>query len=553
MKSWQSMFQRLDADSDLLHRSMNYMALFRLVLAGVIVFAAFSAPPDLPGPEYRLVLGRATGMTYLLLALALGWQQLRPTYSAGERTRYGLIGDAVILMVVMHCFGGLGSGLAVLLLFIAGMAGLLLPIHIALGFASLIAIGLVFEAWLAAIQLSDGNQPLQAAIFGMASFATVLACSLLGQWGRQYQALAERRRDDLVGLEQVNEMIIRRMRSGVIVVDPTENIRQMNESAWYLLGNPPVSETRLSVIAPALLKRIRSWEHDHNGEQEPLLLRSTGSAVVPQFVRLPGAAGESKLIFLEDTSIISRRARELAQASLARLSASIAHEIRNPLGALSHAAQLLGESAAMSSGDARLIEIIRNHALRMNEIVENVLKLSRRETPNSEHINLSEWLRLQADELRAQHGLDEIALRVEAPRQAVQVCIDPGQMAQAVANLVDNALRHAGSDDKPARVILRMSPIRGRLEVALDVIDNGPGIPPDKRAQVFEPFFTTHRQGSGLGLFLTRQLCDANQAPLEYVEMPNAGACFRILMRRSDQRERPIDETPTGGARSVAI
>lgn len=541
------MFQRFDADSSLLHRAMTYMALFRIVLAGIIAYVAFFSLTDFPGPEYREVLARASALTYLLAAAFFGWQQLRPSYSPGERTRYGLLTDVLILLVSMHCFGGLNSGLAVLLLFIAGMTGLLLPVHTALAFASMISIGLVIESGLSSSQLSGSSQPLQAAIYGIASFITALSCSVLGQWGRQYQALAERRRDDLVGLEQVNEMIIRRMRSGVIVIDSDLTVRQMNESAWYLMGNPPVSETRLAVIAPPLVERLREWEQRNQGEQEPLLLRSTGSAVVPQFVRLPGATGESTLIFLEDTSVISRRARELAQASLARLSASIAHEIRNPLSALSHASQLLGESTSLPKSEMRLIEIIGNHTARMNEIVESVLKLSRREVPNSEDINLSKWLRQQAEELRSHYGLDEQRIRVEAPHNPIQVCVDPGQMAQAVANLVDNALRHAGSDEKPAEVVVRLSPIRGRLEVALDVIDNGPGIPTDQRSQVFEPFFTTHRQGSGLGLFLTRQLCDANQAPLEYVEIANSGACFRILMRRSDhstQAERTPSAAP---------
>lgn len=534
MKSWQLLFQRFDADRMLLHRSMTYMALFRLVVAGIIAYAAFVSPTEFPGPEYQAVLARASSLIYVLAALIFAWQQIYPTYSAGERTRYALLTDATIVLIVLHCFGGLNSGLAVLLLFVAGLSGLLLPVHVALGFASLISIGLVIEAALAAAQGSGASQPLQAAIYGIASFFTALACSILGQWGRQYQDLAERRRDDLVGLEQVNDMIIRRMRSGVIVIDADLAVRQMNESAWYLLGNPAVSETRLSVIAPSLVKRLQEWEQRNHGEQEPLLLRSTGSAVVPQFVRLPGAAGESTLIFLEDTSVISRRARELAQASLARLSASIAHEIRNPLSALSHAAQLLNESNSLPKNDQRLIEIIRNHTARVNEIVENVLKLSRRETPNSEHINISDWLRNQVVELRSQFNLDETRIRFEGPKNPIQVHIDSSQMAQAVTNLVDNALRHAGAPDQTPDVTLRLSPIRGRLEVALDVIDNGPGIPADKRSQIFEPFFTTHRQGSGLGLFLTRQLCDANQSPLEYVELPKSGACFRILMRRTD-------------------
>ncbi|MEM7055184.1 MAG: HAMP domain-containing sensor histidine kinase, partial [Pseudomonadota bacterium] len=286
--------------------------------------------------------------------------------------------------------------------------------------------------------------------------------------------------------------------------------------------------------------RLEHWQKTGETVDEALLLKSTQAAVVPQFVKLPGLGGEATLIFLEDTSVISRRARDLAQASLARLSASIAHEIRNPLGALSHAAQLLGESSDLDEQDQRLIQIISNHAVRVNDIVENVLKLSRRERAHIQQINISIWLRELADDFRRQHKLPSSRLKLEAPKSDIDVLMDPSQIGQAIQSLLDNALRHAASEDHLPTLTLRLSPIRGLREMALDIIDDGPGIPLEKRSQIFEPFFTTHKQGSGLGLFLARQLCDANQAPLEYVQMPNAGACFRILLRRLDAAQTPV-------------
>lgn len=529
-----AIFQKTEADANLIRRSLNYLAVFRMALAGVIVFVAFGSVGETISPEYKLFLARATGLTYAMAAIAFAWLQWQPRFAPDELARFSLMTDIVILLLTLHCFGGLSSGLVILLIFIVGIAGLLLPLQIALFFASLTTLGVIAEAWLASRSGFGQGQALQAAIYGIASFITALGCSLLGRWGREYQLLAERRRDDLVGLEQVNDLIIRRMRSGVMVIDSELKVRQMNESAWYLLGNPAVSERRLKVIAPALVERLELWRRTGRADDEGLLLKSTQVAVVPQFVRLPGVLGEATLIFLEDTSVVSRRARDLAQASLARLSASIAHEIRNPLGALSHAAQLLGESEDLSRQDTRLIEIIRNHTARMNDIVENVLKLSRRERAQIDRVSVGEWLAGVADDFRREHGLADDRVRVEAPKAEILVLIDPGQLEQAVTNLMDNAMRHAG--DEPV-ITLRLSPIRGHRELALDIIDDGPGIPLEKRSQIFEPFFTTHKQGSGLGLFLARQLCDANQAPLEYVQIPNAGACFRILLRRSDSDE----------------
>lgn len=530
------LFQKVEADPDLIHRSLSYMTVFRIGLACVIAFVAFGPPGRELQPEYRVFLAQATSLTYAMAAIAFAWYQWRSAMPPASLARFSLVTDIVILLLVLHCFGGLSSGLVILLIFTVGIAGLLLRLETALFLASLISIGIIVEAWLAG-RAGGGDQALQAGIYGIATFVTALGTSLLGRWGREYQLLAERRRNDLVGLEQVNDLIIRRMRSGVMVVDAELKVRQMNESAWYLLGNPTVSERRLNVIAPALVERLELWRRTGQSEEEGLLLKATQAAVVPQFVRLPGVLGEATLIFLEDTSVVSRRARDLAQASLARLSASIAHEIRNPLGALSHAAQLLGESEALPKQDHRLVEIIRNHTARMNDIVENVLKLSRRERAQIEQVNVTEWLRRLASEFREQRALPESRLRVEAPRSVVEVLIDPTQLEQAVTNLMDNALRHASSDTHQPTITLRLSPIRGHREMALDIIDDGPGIPLEKRSQIFEPFFSTHKQGSGLGLFLARQLCDANQAPLEYVQIPNAGACFRILLRRSGQEE----------------
>lgn len=540
------LFQKTEADADLIRRSLNYLTIFRVGLSAVILLVAFGSFGENLSPEYKVFLAQAAALTYVMSALAFSWLHWRSLSQPEELARFSLMTDIVVLLLVLHCFGGLSSGLIILLIFTVGIAGLLLPLRIALFFASLISIGVVVETWLASASGFGGSEAVQAGIYGIASFITALGCSLLARWGREYQLLAERRRDDLAGLEQVNELIIRRLRSGVIVVDADLTVRQMNESAWYLLGSPPASERRLGVIAPSLVERLKRWRSSGSQEEEGLLLRSTQAAVIPKFLRLPGVLGEATLIFLEDTSVISRRARDLAQASLARLSASIAHEIRNPLGALSHAAQLLNESEELPRQDRRLIEIIRDHTRRMNDIVDNVLMLSRRESARVENVDVCAWAEELASRFRSENGLDAERVQLESPRGPIEVEMDPGQIHQAVSNLLDNALRHAGSGDREPRITIRLSPIRGQREMALDIIDNGPGIPLEKRDQIFEPFFTTHRQGSGLGLFLARQLCDANRAPLEYVQIPRAGACFRILLRRARA------ETAVGSAAQLA-
>lgn len=529
------------ADEKLIRRALFYLSAFRLLVSPALVVVVFSPLMETVASGYQTFLAQAAALTYAGASLIFVLPRIHRRTRPHELASFSLATDLVLVGSMLHCFGGLESGLVILLLFYIGIAGLLLPVRTVLLFASLVSIGLIIDTLLATDGQFEGTAGAQAALFGIASFVIALSAVALGNWGRKYQLLAERRGNDLANLERVNELIIRRMRSGVMVVDETGEIRQMNESAQYLLGNPPASERKLKVVAPPLHQRLDLWRETGEASDEGLLLQSTQVAVVPRMMDMPGLNRPATLIFLEDTSVVSRRARELAQASLARLSASIAHEIRNPLGALSHAAQLLNESEGLEAMDRKLIRMILDHSARMNDIVESVLKISRRERAQIEQVNLVSWTRSVAKEFGEYHHLPADRLQLQLPSASIIVLIDPGQLQQAVWNLMENSLRHAGKDNQNPVITVRISPIRGQREAALDIIDDGPGIPLEKRSQVFEPFFTTHNQGSGLGLYLAKQLCDANQAPLEYVQIPTAGACFRILLRRSEVN-RPVSD-----------
>ena len=530
------------ADEGLINRALHYLNGFRLFVALAMATAAVSPAIDSIPEGYRVFLAQAAALTYVGAALVFLVVHLRAKVSPSELAAFSLAADLILVGIILHCFGTLESGLVLLLLFSVGTSALLLPLRVPLLFASLITIALLADAAVSESGDLTGSSYLLAASYGIAAFVTALGAALLGRWGRGYQLLAERRGSDLANLARVNELIIHRMRSGVLVIDEDNQIRQINESARYLLGNPPLRERDLKKMAPPLHERLLRWRNTGESADEGIVLQATQVAIVPHMMELPGLDSPATLMFLEDTSVVSRRARELAQASLARLSTSIAHEIRNPLGALSHAAQLLSESEQLPATDQKLLRIILNHTARMNDIVESVLKLARRERARIEPINLTSWIRKLVQEFAAFHSLGEDHVRLELPSSSIIVMMDPGQMTQAVWNLMQNSVKHARSGDRPPVITVRVSPIRGHREIALDIIDDGPGIPLDKRSQVFEPFFTTHHQGSGLGLYLARQLCDANQAPLEYVQIPNAGACFRILLRRPESAHTALTE-----------
>lgn len=524
--------QRFTADEHLIGRALHYLGVFRVLVSAALAVVVYSPLIEMVPEGYRVILAQATALTYLGLAVVFLVQHLRRRVKPSELASISIAADIILIGTILHCFGTLESGLVLLLLFSVGVSGLLLPLRTALFFAALITIGLLIDTLVGSSERTTRTTLAVAGLYGLAAFASAFAAGLLGRWGRSYQLLAERRGNDLANLERVNELIIHRMRSGVLVVDDRNQIRQINESARYLLGNPPLAERSLGRVCPPLLERLLRWRASGESPDEGILLQATQVAIVPNMMDMAGLDNPATLIFLEDTSVLSRRARDLAQESLAKLSASIAHEIRNPLGALSHAAQLLAESTDLPEADRKMVKIIMNHSARMNDIVENVLKLSRRERARFESVNLISWTRKLVRDFGQYHKLPADKLHLELPSAAVIVMMDSGQLSQAVWNLLENSLKHASVDGRLPEITVRVSPIRGNQEVALDILDDGPGIPLDKRSQVFTPFFTTHNEGSGLGLYLSRQLCDANQAPLEYVQIPNAGACFRILLRR---------------------
>jgi two-component system sensor histidine kinase PilS (NtrC family) len=376
----------------------------------------------------------------------------------------------------------------------------------------------------------DDRDFLESGLFGMAYFAIVVLCNVLGRQLRASEALAEQRSIDLVNLAQVNELIIRRMKTGVMLVDDANRIHQINESAWMLLGNPSSDQRDLGRVAPELSRRLYHWITSGKLDETATQLADGMPEVVPRFSRLAPNDDSLVLIFLDDTSLVSRRAEELTLGSLGRLSASIAHEIRNPLAAIRYSAQLLAESHEISPTDLRMVEIINNHCSRLNDIIENILQLSRRERSRPETLNLGDWAHDFVEEYKLGNDLGNDSLRViDNSAQPVIAVVDPQQLHQVVWNLVQNALRYGRMPGEPARVLVVVRHGEHGVPI-LEVIDRGPGIAPKVAAQIFEPFYTTHEYGTGLGLYLARQMADANQAVLEYVRVAGGGSCFRLVL-----------------------
>ena len=319
---------------------------------------------------------------------------------------------------------------------------------------------------------------------------------------------------------------------GILVVERSGVVRHMNPRAWEMLGQPDDWRSQpLKFLAPELNIHLQHWfkhicpkvvSYDIKHWQTTELnfrLSQLGS-------RDKGAA----LIYLEDITEQREKQQGVKMASLGQLTANIAHEIRNPLGAISHAAQLLSESPALDKADDRMVQIIQSNSKRMNITIESVLNLSRKKNPNKEKIHLQTWLSEYVYDFSMQSGLDEKQVSLFVEPNDAEVLFDSTHFHQVLWNLCRNAVKYAHEDTSKLMLAINCSLRPKTKTMMLNVIDNGRGVAEEYQQRLFEPFFTTSKsQGTGLGLFMARELCLTNNAYLEYIKLPAGGSCFRII------------------------
>ncbi|MCA1714742.1 MAG: HAMP domain-containing histidine kinase [Gammaproteobacteria bacterium] len=510
-----------------MRRELYFFTLYRVLEAALLALMLFSPAGTLIGEPRNLLLGQVTTVAYLPASLLLlYWNRQRRALRS-----LVLIGTAIDIAaatLATHALPSAAPGIALMLLFNIGAAALLLPLRYGLGAAAIAATAMLGEYIWSALAAGGAAHPLAERLMFAVSFMAI--ATLTHQLGRQMrasQSLAERRGAEIIDLAEINELIIRRMRTGVLLVDGDGRLRLANEAALLLLGDIEGGTRTLALAAPELARRLHDWQTDGRLDDVPLRLGGDLAEVLPRFARLL-ASSNSTLIFLDDASLLSRRAESLTLATLGRFSASLAHEIRNPLAAISYATQLLEESTEISEGDRRLLQIVHQQCLRTNGIVESVLGLARRERANAEHVDLVQFVRRFVDDYRQMLAEETATLQISGGPLPVAALVDPRHLQQILTVLVQNAVTYGRLPGEPARVTLRVQQF-GNIPM-IEVLDRGPGIPEPVVAQLFRPFFTTSAHGTGLGLYIARELCRANEASLEYVALPGGGSCFRLIV-----------------------
>jgi two-component system sensor histidine kinase PilS (NtrC family) len=527
-----------DSESTRTWYPLRFLNLYRLCLAGTATVLSIMGTLPKPLGEHNVFLFFVVSILYLAISMTniftIKWRQ--PSFNAQVYTH--ILIDITAITLLMHASGGVSSGLGMLLVVAIAGGSLLMAGRTAKLFAAIATMAVLIEQF---YTMYEGDLPgtsyTQAGLLGASFFATAILAHVLARRLRETEALAERRGVDLANMSQLTEYVIQRMQTGIVVVDSSWKIRLINESAHFLLGMPPAPNGQdITALSPQLAIQLQNWWKDPGHEPHIFRAIETAPEIMPRFARLGRDETAGTLIFLEDTAAMAQQAQQLKLASLGRLTASIAHEIRNPLGAISHAGQLLAESHQLDAGDSRLTEIIQEHSQRVNTIIENIMQLSRRDNVHAEEFRLKSWLtEFINDFCNSEHvSPDQISVDIEP--EDTEVRIDPTQLHQIMWNLFSNGIRHGGTKGRSTLTLIGGITRESRTPF-LDIIDNGPGIDTETAQHVFDPFFTTEPQGTGLGLYIARELCECNQARLGYISVAKGG-CFRITF--ADPRRRQV-------------
>lgn len=509
--------------SDAFWQSLRYFSIYRLIVAAVLLAALMWYGHALRLGEENPRLFHLVAIAYFMAAMAMlaVVQRLRQAFDLQLSLQVGC--DILALTLLMHASGGAKSGIGVMIFVVLAGAGLVGQGRMTLFYAALATLAMLLEQAYRVVALA--GDPGNFFLTGLTStgyFGTAIVARLLARRVVANEELARLRGIELSNQLQLNQRVIRDMQDGVLVVDGDGRIRQHNPQAEVLLGPIAAAGMDLGRLAPDIADRYREWVH------APADTEMTFSRAHPQATLrarfLPPGEGGLALIYLEDMGRIQTQAQQLKLAALGRLTANIAHEIRNPLAAISHAAELLAEDGSASIKH-RLVNIIGDNSSRINRLVGEVMELGRRDRANAEEVDLTTFIRQFVEEW-ALHDASALARVVIDVEPGAILWFDRAHLHRVLSNLIGNALRHASDANGAVRIVTRTGMRAERIE--LHIIDDGPGIEESLRGQVFEPFFTTHARGTGLGLYIARELCDANGALLELTDqLP--GAHFRIV------------------------
>ncbi len=468
--------------------------------------------------------------SYFAISTLSGYAAFSRTPSYTIQAQLNIFSDIVFITLLMHASGSISSGIGILLVVSTAAGGLLIGGRCALFFAALASLSVLFEHVYSILSHAIPASLTYAGMLGASYFTIAYLSFILAKRTEQSEQIASQHKQTISNLEELNRHIIQNLQSGIIISNSDQEIKLYNEAALNIINRPKhlPSPQYLSEISEQLSTSFYQWNIDNN-QNFALIGLPDHKQIHSRFSLIQTQEDTFHMIILEDIYLYNQQLQQSKLASLGRLTASIAHEIRNPLGAISHASQLLSEAPALQNEDHRLTEIIQSHCLRMNKIIEDVLQLSRRRLSKREKIHLNLWLDnyLQGFIYDTGSSLDNFEIDTKA--SDLWVYMDAGHLKQIFDNLCSNALKYGNLSQK---VIIEINLIAD--SPCITIFDNGDPIDQETANHLFEPFFTTSSSGTGLGLYISKELAELNQAKLSYAISADNKSSFKLCLPKAD-------------------
>ena len=507
-------------------RSIGFFNLYRLIVGGLLVLLSeiFGNALTSSLKDQSWFFWISSGYTVLVLASVIAVNMHKPR--AGLQLAFQVCTDIVAVALLIYFGGGIQSNLGMLLLVSLALAGMISRGRITLLYAALASIALLLEHSYAVLTTeASGAQFFQVGILCISYFAVAWLAHALSKYALASENLAILRGVDLSNMAEANRLMIQDMPDGVLVVDERGMVRQSNPGAERLLGYAFAEGggTHLSECSPLLEAMFAAWRQNKALGNEVLRLPGSTHPVRVRFLPVQREGFWGAVVVLEDVQRVQEQAQQVKLAALGRLTANIAHEVRNPLSSISYATELLKEQKH-DAEQARLFQIILDNTTRLNRIIHDVMQINRRDRVQAEVINVAACL---GDVLENLCQAEQIQCQVFESRidPAAKARFDRGHFEQVMWNLCRNALRYSQRQQGSIRLRTVMEDKR----LVLEVSDDGRGVVGEAVQKLFEPFFTTDEGGTGLGLYIARELCEANGSTIEYRRALDGGACFRVI------------------------
>jgi two-component system sensor histidine kinase PilS (NtrC family) len=376
---------------------------------------------------------------------------------------------------------------------------------------------------------SSNTSYAYAGMLGISFFTIAYLSYVLAKRTEQSDMLATQQQQTILNLEELNQYIIQHLQSGIVISNSEQQIKMCNEATLNICkSNEDASQLHhLLQLSPRLAESFQIWLDDKN-QNFAIIRLPNQSEIHVRFSLVKTRLETFHMIILEDIALYNQRLQQSKLASLGCLTASIAHEIRNPLSSISYSNQLLLDSNNLSTEDLELIEISTINIERINNIISDILQISKDSNISPTKVNLLQF----CEQLRIEYLKTQNSIQIEIINNKKTLYFAPfdkNQLRQVMVNLIDNAVLHCKKNHITAKITMTLDIDEHSGLCAINIKDNGPGIKANQQNKLFEPFFTTEKAGTGLGLYISKELCTLNQAHLSYVDTPNVtGATFNI-------------------------